>query len=260
MPISALTGLYIDQTYPRLVQTQGGEFADGLGQAITLITSTGSLLTTASIVSNSNTIRFTKGNGSFFDITVNTGSAGGASFPYTGSAIISGSLVVTGSTTSTLGFTGSLFGTSSWASNATSASYYKETDPIFTATSASLATTGSNTFIGNQTITGSIILPTLVGVTDVNVNFTIPSNPSGIYKVTAQADPGTLDMGSIIFPSVVEGTSFTIIVTGNVNGVIVSSPYPINARSQDVTLLGNQKIYNFYGINGYWYAGSLSLP
>jgi hypothetical protein len=47
--------------------------------------------------------------------TVNIPGGGGASFPYTGSAIITGSLIVTGSTTSTLGFTGSLFGTSSWA-------------------------------------------------------------------------------------------------------------------------------------------------
>jgi len=154
--------------------------------------------------------------------------------------------------------TASLFGTASWANNATTSSYYKETDPIFTAVSASLATTGSNTFIGNQTITGSLALPTLVGVTDVNVSFEIPPNPSGIYKVTAQGDPGTLDMGSIIFPSVVEGTSFTIIVTGNVNDVIVSSPYPINARSQDITLLGSETIYNFYGISGYWYAGKLN--
>jgi hypothetical protein len=55
--------------------------------------------------------------------------------------------------------TGSLFGTSSWAvsaSNAQTASFYVETDPIFTAKSGSFATTGSNTFIGNQTITGSI--------------------------------------------------------------------------------------------------------
>jgi len=44
-------------------------------------------------------------------------------------------------------FTGSLFGT---------ASYYQESDPIFVAISASLATTGSNIFIGNQTITGSL--------------------------------------------------------------------------------------------------------
>jgi hypothetical protein len=45
-----------------------------------------------------NTITFTKGNGTTFPITVNTGSGGGgSSFPYTGSAIISGSLLVTGS-------------------------------------------------------------------------------------------------------------------------------------------------------------------
>jgi hypothetical protein len=56
-------------------------------------------------------------------------------------------------------FTGSLQGTSSWASNAllaVSSSNYQETDPVFVAKSASLATTGSNIFIGNQTITGSL--------------------------------------------------------------------------------------------------------
>ena len=73
-------------------------------------TDTGSLLMTASV--SSNVITFTKGNGTTFPITVNTGSGGGgSSFPYTGSAIISGSLIITGSTISTLGFTGSLEGT-----------------------------------------------------------------------------------------------------------------------------------------------------
>jgi hypothetical protein len=43
------------------------------------------------------------------------------------------------------------------SSRAISASYYQETDPIFVAKSASLATTGSNNFNGNQTITGSLI-------------------------------------------------------------------------------------------------------
>ena len=50
-------------------------------------------------------------------VTINSSGGGGASFPYTGSAIITGSLIVTGSTTSTLGFTGSLFGTSSFTLN-----------------------------------------------------------------------------------------------------------------------------------------------
>lgn len=58
-------------------------------------TDTGSLLMTASVVSN--TITFTKGNGTTFPITVAGG--GGSSFPYTGSAIISGSLRITGSLT-----------------------------------------------------------------------------------------------------------------------------------------------------------------
>ena len=35
-----------------------------------------------------------------------------------------------------------------------------ETDPVFTAKSASFATTGSNFFIGNQTITGSLTFAT----------------------------------------------------------------------------------------------------
>jgi hypothetical protein len=52
-------------------------------------------LITASV--SSNTITFTKGDGTTFPITVATGSSGGSSFPYTGSAIISGSLSVTGS-------------------------------------------------------------------------------------------------------------------------------------------------------------------
>ena len=78
-------------------------------------------LTTASV--NLNTITFTKGDSTQFNITVNTGSGGGggSDFPYTGSAIISGSLTVTGSVISTGGFTGSLFGTSSWAINALTA-------------------------------------------------------------------------------------------------------------------------------------------
>jgi hypothetical protein len=43
------------------------------------------------------------------------------------------------------------------ASYAQTASYYAETDPIFVAKSGSFATTGSNQFNGNQTITGSLI-------------------------------------------------------------------------------------------------------
>lgn len=65
-------------------------------------TDTGSLLVTASAALN--VITFTKGDGSTFPITVDTGSGGGgggAAFPYTGSAQITGSLDVIGPVTIT---------------------------------------------------------------------------------------------------------------------------------------------------------------
>jgi hypothetical protein len=71
----------------------------------------------------------------------------------------SGSFIGTHTGSFTGSFTGSLLGTASWAdsaSQALTASFYQETDPIFVAKSASLATTGSNSFNGNQIITGSL--------------------------------------------------------------------------------------------------------
>jgi hypothetical protein len=121
-------------------------------------TNTGSLLLTASV--SSNTITFTKGdNISQFSITVDTGSGGiintsglvtTSSFnAFTSSINAFTSSYNTGSFSGS--FTGSLNGT------AATASYYQETDPVFVAKSASLATTSSNQFNGNQTITGSLI-------------------------------------------------------------------------------------------------------
>ena len=67
----------------------------GDGSALTGIetVSTSSLLTTASV--SSNTITFTKGDTSTFDLTIDTGSV--AVFPFEGDAIITGSLTVSGS-------------------------------------------------------------------------------------------------------------------------------------------------------------------
>jgi hypothetical protein len=65
---------------------------------------TGSLMKTGSV--NLNTLTFTKGDGSTFNLTVDTGSAG-STFPFTGSAIISGSLTVTGSLNVSSNITGS---------------------------------------------------------------------------------------------------------------------------------------------------------
>jgi len=161
MSLPDLTGQNIENTYPRLVQTDGVNFYDGTGSIVNF---------------------------------------GVDPFPYTGSAIISGSLVITGSTTSTGGFTGSLLGT---------ASYYQETDPIFTAKSASLATTGSNIFRGNQTVTGSLYT---TGSNELVGNTIL----SGTLQVQGQ------------YPSSVGSASVSIVGNVDLNGFLRFDPVTSN--------------------------------
>jgi len=104
-----------------------------------------------------------------------------------GSSSYSGSLDVVGSVSastgpSTIGF----FGTASWAVSASYAlnSVSSESDPIFVAKSASFATTGSNLFIGNQTISGSVDIS---GSFKLLINSTTPTNPpsdKGFFYLT----------------------------------------------------------------------------
>ena len=178
MAIPSLLGSYIDQTYQRLVQTTGSgtEFADGLGNPITFGTiNTGSFLITASVVSN--IITFKKGDGSTFPITVNTGSGGGVTFPYTGSATITGSLIVTGSTTSTLGFTGSLQGTASYVSG----SVFGSTNP---ALSASFATTASRAISSSFATTASYALNARAGGTNTQLQYNRSGSLTGVIGLT----------------------------------------------------------------------------
>jgi len=129
MALPDLTGQNIENTYQRIVQTDGTNFYDGTGSLVILPSAnTASLLTTASVVGN--IITFTKGNTSQFSITVDTGSGG---------VIDTSSLVTTSSfnafTSSINQFTssyntgsfsgsfiGQLIGTASWANNALTAS------------------------------------------------------------------------------------------------------------------------------------------
>jgi len=63
-----------------------------------------------------------------------------------------------------------------FAEYANTASFYAETDPIFVAKSASLATTGSNVFRGNQIVTGSLFTTgsnTLIGSTTLTGSLSI---------------------------------------------------------------------------------------
>ena len=105
-------------------------------------------------------------------------------------------------------FIGQLIGTASWA---TSASNYQEIDPIFVAKSASLATTGSNLFTGNQIISGSFTDPAL-RVTQTGTGLAL--------RVEDESNP--------------DSTPFVIDATGSV-GIGTSSP----AYRLDVTGSGD---------------------
>ena len=110
-------------------------------------------------------------------VTINATGGGGASFPFTGSALITGSLVITGSTTSTLGFTGSLFGTASWAQNAVTASYALTAQTLLgSVVSASYAATSS--YATNFYVSGTL------NVGNTNIEFQENTNvTSGSWRV-----------------------------------------------------------------------------
>ena len=118
---------------------------------------------------------------------------------------------------STGGTTGTAFSSSYalFATYADTASYFVETDPIFVAKSASLATTGSNIFKGNQTISGSLIITgssTLIGNQTITgsilmsgssyisgvdyIDFdTTASNVGAVSRLKWNENDGTLDLG-----------------------------------------------------------------
>jgi hypothetical protein len=158
-----LTGENIENTYQRVLQTPDGvNIFDGTGSAFTITAVAAPAGPSQSIQFNDDGV--TSGSGNFtFDKGSNT-------------VYITGSLIVTS-------LTGSLQGTASWAdsaSQALTASYYQETDPIFVAKSASLATTGSNAFIGNQIISGAVRLdptqdPDTTGLLHVSSSFLFQS-------------------------------------------------------------------------------------
>jgi hypothetical protein len=115
MAIPTLSGSYIDETYQRLVQVSGAEFADGLGNPITFgTTPTGSLLVTASAAGN--IITFTKGDGSTFPISVsgagstyNTATGSYGSFYDTGSVIATSATAIYSMSLSTTDISNGVF-------------------------------------------------------------------------------------------------------------------------------------------------------
>jgi hypothetical protein len=98
---TAATASYFSGSISNAINATSASFAVSASQAVSSSFASTASFTPNAIVTASvslNTITFTKGNGTTFPITVNTGSGGGggggAAFPYTGSATILGSLVV----------------------------------------------------------------------------------------------------------------------------------------------------------------------
>ena len=215
-------------------------------------TNTGSLLTTASVLLN--TITFTKGNGTTFPITVDTGSGGGGSgvqsvissslgayVSASGNNVIvsasifqvsASSIQLTGSITSSNTvifsnvnnqFTGSLAGTSSWANNAVTASY------VLNAISSSFASTASNT--PNAIITASVSLNTITFNKGNGDTFNLTVN-TGSGGGGGSGFPFTGDAvitGSLL----ISGSGVTITGSLNMFGPII---VPFNTQPTNYTL------------------------
>jgi len=131
----------------------------------------------------------------------------------TGSAIITFPIAESGFAIASLGgATGTVVSSSYslFSTYATTASYYDETDPVFVAKSASLATTGSNTFKGSQLISGSLFVTSstatlgqFVGNQNGYVEFSLRNTSTGVSAsgdIAVYANDGTIsnkyiDMG-----------------------------------------------------------------
>jgi hypothetical protein len=215
-------------------------------------TPTGSLLVTASAAGN--TITFTKGDASTFDVTV------------TGTTVNTGSFVTTGSFNAYTGSTDSRLTSLETATGSLSASITSLN--AFTASQSALnttfATTGSNTFVGNQTISGSVSLNFL----DFNTSFTATQPTAG--RLSWNSSDGTLDLGlkggnvtlqlgqetlyevrNSTGTTIAKGTSLYASGATEGSGRITAAPFTADGSIREVRFLGlaNESISN--GVNGF---------
>jgi hypothetical protein len=121
-------------------------------------------------------------------------------------------------------FTGSLLGTASYSTAALTAShalYSADSNLLDGKDSSTFATTGSNTFIGNQTVTGSLFTTgsnTLIGITQLTGSL----NVSGSQKIKGyvEFDPVTTNIDTSLSASYiyVSGSTNDLYFTQNGNG------------------------------------------
>jgi hypothetical protein len=151
---------------------------------------------------------------------------------------------------------------SQFSTYATTASYYAETDPVFVAKSASLATTGSNTFRGNQTVTGSLFTSgsnTLTGNTtlsgSINISGSQTFNGTSISIGTQTVTGSLLTSGSntLVGNTILSG-SINISGSSTIRGTtVMSGSLNINGSTTQTgnnTLVGTTTLTGSILING----------
>lgn len=166
--------------------------------------------------------------------------------------VISGSLNVSGSVTAT-SFTGSLLGTSSYALNA---------DLLDGKDSTVFATTGSNTFVGNQIVTGSLFTTgsnTLIGSTtltgSLNVsgstlqvgNNTLLGNTtlSGSIIISGSTSPGAATASVQIYGDIRQSGYHRLDpVTTNIDTTISASYIYVSGSTNDLYFSQNGNGYS----------------
>lgn len=174
-----------------------------------------------------------------------------------GSLILSGSIIVSGSITSTgtVIMSGSIASasyalnatTGAYANTSTSASYALNATTFNGLASSIFATTGSNTFIGNQVVSGSLTTSGSITATG-----TITAQTLVIQTITSST---VYSSGSNIFGNAIGNTqTFTgsVLITGSV-GIGTTIPlYPLHISYTTSTCANNTlsgsiaNIYNFY--------------
>jgi hypothetical protein len=138
------------------------------------------------------------------------------------------------------------------ASYAFTASYYKETDPIFTRLSGSLATTGSNIFSGSQVVYGDLTVigtASFISVTGSSVNtgnntITLTTdNPSirfGGMQVVDTGSFGTSSTGSMLWDSQKNRWIYTNPSGSSYDGgLIMSGPRNTSGIGEEDGILNN---------------------
>ena len=246
--------------------------AGGGGGGVTIIS--GSAITSSFV--NSNTWTFNHDLGTrtptitVFDssynqiipqnISLDTTSSATITFPTLESGF---AIASTGGTTGTaLSSSYSLFST-----YAASASYYPETDPIFTAKSGSFATTGSNVFNGAQTINGLLTISGSI-IPAVSKSFSLGSTAfpfrdvfiSSGSLVIASDNPGapSTTLSNVNGNILISTGGMQLVGTGSFNAATGSFRYISGSMTQvgnytqtgNYVMLGNKTITGSFNISG----------